>query len=160
MHLVNLRLGIWILTTSLLCAGGQLTSDLTMFEVASIRLNRTGLNGGSINRSNGRITLDNVSLWDCVAFAYGIPTGRAYALEGPPWLESEKFDIVASFHPDTSREMVRRMMRTLLVERFNVSTHVKTKKLKAFVLVVGKGGTVLRDSGNGQDSAFTFGEGG
>jgi uncharacterized protein (TIGR03435 family) len=130
------------------------------FDVASVRRNDTGINGSSISRSGGRITLDNVSLRECIMFAYSIPTGREYALVGPGWLDSEKFDIVATFPSATSRELVRMMLQNLLAERFSMKAHQESRNVNAYVLVRAKGGPKLGQSpGNDDDGAFTFQEG-
>jgi uncharacterized protein (TIGR03435 family) len=128
------------------------------FEVASVRPNQTGANGGSISRSGGRIVLENISLRECIAFAYGIADGRDYELSGPGWLDAEKFDISATFPPETSRDDIREMMRTLLAERFALKTHSENKKLASYVLVVGKRGTKLHAQSSAADGAFIFGD--
>src|SRR5579872_2318724 len=67
------------------------------FEIASIKPNRSGLGGSSIRGSAGRVTMENVPLRKLTLWAYGIPDDREYALVGPDWLGSERFDIQATF---------------------------------------------------------------
>src|ERR1700689_272078 len=102
MHPVKLIFGIGLVTMAL----AQPRINSPVFDVASVRADRTGISGSSTSRSGGRIALDNVSLRECIMFAFSIPTGREYALVGPSWLDSEKFDIAATFPPATSRELV------------------------------------------------------
>ena len=58
------------------------------FEVASIRPNKSGGGGGvsgrggSIRPSKGRLVMENVSLWKCITFAYGLAEDKDYALTG------------------------------------------------------------------------------
>jgi uncharacterized protein (TIGR03435 family) len=151
--------GAALAMTALCAAFGQSATDSPAFDVASVKPNRTGANGGSLSRSGGRIVFDNASLKECIAFAYSIATGRDYALSGPAWLDSEKFDIAATFPPATSRDRLREMLRTLLAERFGVKTHRESRRLKAYALVVGKRGPRLKEAGNGGDDSFIFGEG-
>jgi uncharacterized protein (TIGR03435 family) len=139
-------------------AFGQSATNSPAFEVASIKPNRSGLNGSSLGRSGSRLTFDNVSLRECIAFAYGIAAGRDYELIGPAWLDSEKFDIAATFPPETSRERIREMVQTLLAARFHLTTHRESKKLKAYALVVAKKGPTLKVASSGED-AFIFGDG-
>jgi uncharacterized protein (TIGR03435 family) len=113
------------------------------FEVASVKPNRTVATAGSMSRSGGRLIFDNDSLRECIEFAYGIAAGRDYELVGPAWLYSEKFDIAATFPAETSRGMVRRMLQTLLADRFNLKTHRESKKMKAFALLASKSGPSL-----------------
>ncbi len=105
----------------------QSKAEPAAFDVISIRSNASGANGSSISRSGGRITLENVSLRECIAFAYGIATGGDHELSGPDWLESEKFDMVATFPAETSRDQVREMLRKALAERFGLKNTSREK---------------------------------
>ena len=100
------------------------------FDAASIRKNLTETNSGSLSREGGRLTLTNTSLRDCIAFAYNIPTGRDYELSGPAWLDTEKFDVMATFPLETSRERYREMLQTMLAERFGLKNTSKTESSK------------------------------
>ncbi len=128
------------------------------FDAASIRKNLTETNNSSINHEGGRLTLTNTSLRDCIAFAYNIPTGRDYELSGPAWLDTEKFDVMATFPLETSRERYREMLQNLLADRFGLTTHFENRKLKAYALVVAKHGSKLQANTNGAEGAFIFGE--
>jgi uncharacterized protein (TIGR03435 family) len=136
----------------------QSTTKSAAFDVASVRPNTTGVNSSSINRSGGRITLENTSLRECIAFAYGIADGRDYELSGPDWLDGKKFDIAAIFPPETSRDRVREMLRALLAERFGLKTHTENKKLQSYALVIAKRGPKLQAGVAGSDGAFTYAE--
>src|ERR1700722_6694908 len=94
----------WIAT---LASGLLAAADPPAFDVASVKPNKSVKTSGSTSRSGGRVTLDNLSLRETIALAYDIPPGRDYALLGPVWLGSEKFDIVAACPAETSRERVR-----------------------------------------------------
>jgi uncharacterized protein (TIGR03435 family) len=116
------------------------------------------LGDSSIEQSVSRITVRNESLRGIIFFAYGIPWGRDYAFAGPDWLDSEKFDIVATFPAETSREVVRDMLQTLLSERFGLRTHPESRKLESYVLLVGKRGPKLQADTTGAEGAFIWGE--
>jgi uncharacterized protein (TIGR03435 family) len=156
MHPVKLMFGVGLATMVL----AQPRINSPAFDVASVKPNRTGINGSSLSRTGGRITLDNVSVRECIMFAYSIPTGREYALAGPTWLDAEKFDIVATFPPATSRELVRVMLQSLLAERFAMKAHQERRNVNAYALATAKGGPKLRQSPRSDDDgAFTFQEG-
>jgi hypothetical protein len=121
-----LSVGLTILSAG--AAFGQSTAAPPSFEAASVKPNPTGVNASSLSRSGGRLTFENVTLRDCISFAYGIAKGRDYELSGPGWLDTERFDIAATFPPDTSRDVVRRMLQTLLIERFRLATHHENKR--------------------------------
>jgi uncharacterized protein (TIGR03435 family) len=144
--------------TASFAASGQSVTNSPAFEVASVKPNRTGVTGSALKRSGSRIAFDNVSLRECIAFAYGIADGRDYELSSPAWLDSEKFDIAATFPPETSRDRVREMLQTLLAERFHLKAHRENRTLKAYALVVAKRGSKLTQASDGED-AFIFGEG-
>ena len=74
------------------------------------------------------MTLDNVSLRECIEFAYGIPTGREYEMSGPGWLDAAKFDLAATFPAETSRDHVREMLQALLADRFGLKIHFESRK--------------------------------
>jgi uncharacterized protein (TIGR03435 family) len=128
------------------------------FDVASVKLNTSGTNGGSDKLSGSRITIENESLRMIVFFAYGIPWGRDYQLSGPAWLDAEKFDIVATFPAETSLDSVQEMMQTLLSERFGLRTHRENRKLESYVLLVDKHGAKLQPNTDGAEGGFTWGE--
>jgi uncharacterized protein (TIGR03435 family) len=137
----------------------QSTTKPSSFDVASVRPNLTGVNGSSISGSGGsggRITLENVSLEECIFFAFDIPWGRDYELSGPGWLDEEKFDIAATFPPGTPRDRIHEMMRTLLADRFGLKIHYENRKLVSYALVLGKRGPKLQP-GSTRDGGFFLG---
>jgi uncharacterized protein (TIGR03435 family) len=120
------------------------------FEVASIKPNQSGGGGSSIRPSAGRITMENDSLRKITLWAYGIPDDREYALIGPDWLATERFDIQATFPADTPPEQVRLMTQALLAERFKLALHRESRQMPIYVLVVGKGGPKIHPVEDGQ----------
>jgi uncharacterized protein (TIGR03435 family) len=147
-----------VILTVVVATFGQSTPQAPAFDVASVRPNRSEVNDGSLNRSGGRFTANNYSLRDLIAFAFGIPTGRDYELSGPSWLDTEKFDIAGTFPPETSRDRVREMLRTLLSERFHLKTHAETRKLASYALVAAERGPKLLVKSTSSDGAFIFGD--
>ena len=152
---------------TILCAGlvtgatwaqSSQTGSALAFEAASVRANTSLANEGSISRDGGRFTVSNSSLRSVIAFAYGIATGRDYELSGPAWLEDRKFDIAATFPPQTSRDGVREMLRTLLNQRFHLTTHTETRKLPSYALVAAKNGPKPLVRSARADGAFIFGD--
>jgi uncharacterized protein (TIGR03435 family) len=131
------------------------------FDVASVKLNTGGTNNGSMSGgggSTGRITVENFSLREIVFYAFGVAWGRDYSVQAPAWLDSEKFDMIATFPKGTSRDGVQAMMQALLVERFGLKAHRENRKLESYVLVVDKKGAKLKPNTDGAESGFTWGE--
>src|SRR3954466_6536078 len=109
----------------LLCAllgiGLALQAQTPAFEVASVKPNKSGGGGSSIRFSKGQISMENVSLKKLTLWAYGIPDDREYALAGPDWLTTERFDVLAKFPADTDGATARLMTQALLADRFHLA---------------------------------------
>jgi uncharacterized protein (TIGR03435 family) len=127
------------------------------FEVASVKAAPTaqGPNkgrGGDIRPSKGQILMDGVTLWKCIAFTYGISDENDYAIVGPSWLKSERYNIIAKVPPNSYWEQVQAMMQNLLAERFKLVLHREAKELSVYAMVPAKGGVKLHE--------VAFGKGG
>ncbi len=114
------------------------------FEAASIKPNRSGSGSSSTHGTKGMLRMENVSLKRGILMAYGIPEDRDYALAGPSWLESERFDIVARFPGETSQADVRKMLHNLYAERFHLALHPETRQSQTYTLVVAKDGLKIK----------------
>ena len=129
-----------------LAAGAQTPA----FEVASIKPNQAGGGVSAIRVTTGRVTMEGVSLKKLTLWAYGIPDDREYALAGPDWLTSERFDMQASYPADTPPETVRQMTRALLADRFKLALHKETRQLPIYILTVAKNGPKIHAVEDGQ----------
>ena len=135
-------------------------ADVAAFDVASVKPHVAAGSGSSISRPGGRLTIEGASLKEILFYAHGIAWGREYALSGPDWLNSERFDVVATFPPEPSRERVREMLRALLGERFGLRTHDENRKLESYVLLPARHGPKLTPNTTGAEGAFITGEDG
>jgi uncharacterized protein (TIGR03435 family) len=119
------------------------------FDVASVKPALHGRDAAGWSRSSvdvpspGRLLAENSSLDELIRFAYDL---KEYQISGPAWLndESECFDIVAKAPSGYSRDQVRIMLQTLLMERFKMAAHRETKVLPIYELSVGKNGPRLQ----------------
>ena len=86
-----------------------------------------------------RFYMTNVTLSDCLKFAYGLVSDDQ--ISGPDWLWSraDLYDIEAIIPPNPPHEKVMQMMQTLLTERMRVVIHHEDKAMKYLALVPGKG---------------------
>jgi uncharacterized protein (TIGR03435 family) len=67
-------------------------------------------------------------------------------VNGPKWLESDKFDIVGSTsseRPPTEPEWMK-MMASLLASRFQLRFHLEKRELAVYAIVVGRDGPRLK----------------
>jgi uncharacterized protein (TIGR03435 family) len=127
------------------------------FDVASVKVNKSGIFASSLERSGGQLTLRNASLRECIELGYGI-LDKHYALSGPAWLDSDRYDIIAKTADTTPRAQLLLMLRSLLADRFNLKVHRERRPFRVYALVVARGGPKMK-AASGVRSNFTFGTG-
>jgi uncharacterized protein (TIGR03435 family) len=144
-------LGLSLIIFTSWAAFGQATGESPTFEVASVKpaepppmgMMRVMMRGGPGSADPGQITYTNVSLKNVLTIAYAV---KGYQINGPKWLDSERFDIVAKIGKGATKEQFQLMLQNLLAERFKLALHHETKELPMYALVVGKGGPKLKES--------------
>ena len=92
----------------------------------------------------GRITWTNLWLHRMLQVAYDIPADR---ISGPDWLDTERYNIVATIPMGTSVSDFRLMVQNLLAERFKLTTHRGTREVSGYVLEIAKSGLKIEESG-------------
>jgi uncharacterized protein (TIGR03435 family) len=113
------------------------------FEAVSIRPNKSGEAHSGTHTNNGGLRADNVNLRTLITMAWDI---RDYQLQGPDWLQTERFDIAAKFPDGMPKEReaesaaLRTMMQKMLHERFKLASHRESKTFRVQNLVVAAGG--------------------
>ena len=120
------------------------------FEVADVHFSPKGRNqlvrAGMIPRG-GRIEIQNVSLVQLIQMAYGYPDRRI--LEGPNWIEMDRFDVTAKVPAGTSRETQNLMLQSLLEDRFKLVVRKENRPMPAYALVAGKKPLLKEANGSG-----------
>lgn len=98
---------------------------------------------------HGTVTMTNVTLNECVQWAYGLVS--AIQVTGPVWINdrSIRFDITAKAAADTPADQLRLMMRSLLAERFALKVHSDPRRIEHLELSVDKSGARLTPSAPG-----------
>jgi uncharacterized protein (TIGR03435 family) len=140
-----------------------------VFEVVSVKANKLGDSnpsgrGGSIHLDGAQLSMNNVSLWKCIGTAFGIGEDKDYAISGPDWLKSERYDVAAKIPAEVLkdqanlRQNLQTMLQAMLAERFKMTTHRETKVLPAYALVVWKGTPKVKPSEQGR-GAMRMGKG-
>ena len=107
--------------------------------------------------SGNRFTEDVASLADLIMDAYRV---RRYQVSGlPDWGDSghDVYDIAAKFADDDTPTIAkaRRMLQTLLADRFQLKFHHDTKELPVYALVTGKGAPKLTQHPEGPCEKFS-----
>jgi uncharacterized protein (TIGR03435 family) len=133
------------------CAFGQATGRLT-FEVASVRPAPVPAGGGVYfgparggpgTPDPGQITWSYASMKAMLLTAYD---AKNYQINGPAWLDTERYDVIAKVPAGATMEQVRVMWQNLLAERFGLTVHHEPKEFQVEELVIGKGGPKLKET--------------
>ena len=102
-----------------------------------------GPSGGPGTKDPGRINYPGMNLKYLLFTAYGV---KPFQISGPAWLDTERFDVVATMPPGTTKEQFRIMLQNLLAERFKLTIHRDSKELPMYSLTVAKGGPKMKVS--------------
>jgi uncharacterized protein (TIGR03435 family) len=121
------------------------------FDVATVKPSppltgggiRIGMNGGPGTRDPGRASYTGVTLKMLMQNAYGV---KPYQISGPGWLDTERYDIVASVPEGATKEQFNVMLQNLLKERFGLEFHRETKEFPLYELTVLKNGPKMKHS--------------
>ena len=95
-------------------------------------------------RLNGKqVSMRSRSLRSLIAAAYQVHTSRVL---GPGWLSDVRFDIDAKIPEEASEKNAPAMLQALLADRFGLVFHKELREESGYSLVVGKGGSKLKES--------------
>jgi uncharacterized protein (TIGR03435 family) len=114
------------------------------FDVASVKPNKAGDNLVFNQARGNRLTMTGYTLQMLIQNAYDLQDFQIAG--GPKWLNSDRFDIVAtSSSPDLSKveqpfgpTQQQLMLRSLLADRFKLAVHKETRELPVFALVLAR----------------------
>jgi uncharacterized protein (TIGR03435 family) len=102
--------------------------------VASVRRNVDGGSTSFSARANGQLIATNTPLRTLILRAYGLHESQL--IDAPEWTAVERFDIDGRAEPaPPSPDALMPMLRTLLVERFQLKVRTETRQLPAYVLI-------------------------
>jgi uncharacterized protein (TIGR03435 family) len=143
--------GIAVLTPVLVAATqlyGQSDAASKSFDVASVkRLVQPGQGsssgGGPGTSDPGRWWRSNVTLSSLLVQAFRI---QGYAIVGPDWLRSTRYEIEAKVPARANRDDVPLMLRRLITDRFGMTFHREQKDVPGYALVTGRNGPILKSS--------------
>ncbi len=123
----------------------------TEFEVASLKPSAPNAPPAQPDIKNGRIYLPGISLQNLIMISWDI-NGTDFLVGAPKWLNDDKYDIVAKapegvaigdLTPNRNSvpvniDALRVMLRSLIVERFQLAVHTEDKQMDAYNLVANK----------------------
>lgn len=119
------------------------------FEVVSIKPAEATDNNSDSDSDDERLTASNVSLKSLIVAAYEV---KDYQVEGPDWLASARFDIVAKFPEALPHDPVKHdaalgaMLQKMLADRCKPAIHRDRKSFTVYGLVVEKKGIKFKET--------------
>jgi len=119
-----------------------------IYDVAAIKPNHSGSGSTSVHTQDRTYIATNLSLKDLLQQAFNINRSLISGLPG--WAESASYDIDAkvldldpAYEKSIPDEVRRAMLRKLVEDRFHLKTHIETKTLPVYDLVIAKAGLKL-----------------
>jgi uncharacterized protein (TIGR03435 family) len=110
------------------------------FEVASVRPSQHEVGpdyNNQITYVGDRFTGKNVTLKRLVAEAWHCQINQVM---GPAWIDRNEYDVEARVPAGTDHERIALMLRSLLVNRFQLKEHNESREMRVYELTVAKGG--------------------
>jgi uncharacterized protein (TIGR03435 family) len=120
----------WSVLLSL--AASAQSTQVPSFEVASVRPAAPAQNGGRASASGDRVSYINTTLANLLYRAYRV---QFYQIDGPPWIRTERYDVIAKAPDNTPKDQIPLMLQALLADRFKLKVHRETRELQVYALI-------------------------
>jgi uncharacterized protein (TIGR03435 family) len=121
-------------------AFAQPAATTPSFEVASVRPSQHTVGpdyNNQIAYTPVGLTARNATLKRLIAEAWHLQLSQVI---GPDWINRNEYDIEARAPEGTSSEQMVLMLKGLLADRFGLKLHSESRPMRAYVLLVAKGG--------------------
>ncbi len=135
----------------LLAASIAFAQQPLAFDVASVKHDLSGGNGGKISMAGGKFTATNSTLQALIRNAWDV---KDYQIHGPNWMDTERYDIEAKPATGTGNREMKLMVQDLLTKRFAMQVRREIQARPIYALVVDKGGPKLHPSDPADSSTF------
>jgi uncharacterized protein (TIGR03435 family) len=99
--------------------------------------------GGPGTADPSQIAWTYATMGSLLTTAYDV---KAFQVDGPAWLSTERYDIVAKLPAGATKDQVPAMWRSLLAERFGLMLHHESREFQVEELVIAKGGAKLKET--------------
>ena len=114
------------------------------FDVASVKQNRSGVNGGRLGGPASKFAVVNMTAHRFIEWAYQVQPFQVSG--GPGWIDSDRFDIATTAadsgssqpRPGGPPSTTQLRMRTLLAERFKLAVHRDAREMPIYALVMAR----------------------
>jgi len=132
-------------------ATNQTTAALPVFEVVSIKPDKSASMMGRIMETPDGIVVSNVPLHGLIREAFEVSDNQLVGV--PNWMNTDRYDIeakvaaedVPKLKPLTPQQRWA-MLLPVFEDRFGLKFHRETRELTQYVLVIAKGGPKLKES--------------
>jgi uncharacterized protein (TIGR03435 family) len=119
------------------------------FEVASVKLNKSGDNNGLLRAlPGGRVQATNMTVRPIITFAYQLAAFQLVG--GPAWLTTDRYDLIAKMENTADAtpavpganapSPMQHALRNLLEERFKLRVRRESREMDIYVLVMARPG--------------------
>ena len=108
------------------------------FEVASIRRNVSGSTDDRMNVApGGRLVASNIPIRTLIRNVYRVQYSQLAG--GPEWLETERWDILATGASAANMEEMLERIKAFLHDRFKLAVHTEMRDAPHYALVMARG---------------------
>lgn len=99
------------------------------------------MRGGPGTSDPERIAYMNVPLVSILMAAFDV---GLIQIDGPGWIKTEKYDLMATMSSGVTRTEMQEMLRSLIAERFHLMAHEETRNIDGYELSISKTGSKLK----------------
>ena len=127
-----------LLVLLVLSATALLGQAPPVFEVASVKVNKSGTTQANVGMPPNGVNFVNLPLRGIIQLAYGInqPTKLAGV---PEWAVTERYDITARAGGPITQEERRLMLQALLADRLKLVARVEKREVSILALMLARG---------------------
>jgi uncharacterized protein (TIGR03435 family) len=110
---------------------------LPSFEAVDVHASAPGVTpSGRFSLPEGRFEFYGTTIQMFIRLAWNVPEDRIS--DGPPWLDTDRFDVIAKTAKTVPVATQRQLLQTILADRFGLVVHMEDKPIPVFILSVGK----------------------
>src|SRR6516225_857536 len=95
------------------------------FVAADVQVSPPGATESRAYLPNGRAEFRATTLLQLISETYSVPPDRI--IGGPPWIDTDKFDVTAQGPAHANQLALRTMLQPLLAERFSLAVEKQEK---------------------------------
>lgn len=125
-----------LVLATVLMASATAGAQAPAFDAVSIKVNRSGDQGSRFGGRPGGIIVTNNTLRSIIRNVWNL--NALQIVEGPAWIDSDRFDIVATAPGNPTRDQVVAMAKAMLAERFKLVVHNESRPLPVYALVMAR----------------------